>query len=192
MMSAETSPDRDFALENAFPPARAIRAMCVQCTCGARSDITNCTASADPNAPHGCTLYPFRAGRGKDFARGHPAVSRRKAMRMECLRCMGGSRKGVRTCSSTSCPLWPYRHGVGVEDGRGHRLTRSPSKGFQKAVVSDGGLFSDSAYASDEGQNQHSRDEIGSEEESGPVWNSGHQLEILHDENRPTRPARPR
>jgi len=36
-------------------------------------------------------------------------ASRSKAIRMQCLTCMGGSRADVKTCTDTACFLWPYR-----------------------------------------------------------------------------------
>ncbi len=34
-----------------------------------------------------------------------------KAVRDDCLCCMGGSRKEVKLCTVMHCPLWPYRFG---------------------------------------------------------------------------------
>ena len=111
----------DFTQDKALRPAKAIRAQCLHCTCDMPSEIRTCTASAHPTAAGGCHLWPFRFGSSRDLSKGHPRMTRGKAMRKECLRCMGGSNEGVRECVSTYCPLWPYRHGKGVEDVNGHR-----------------------------------------------------------------------
>jgi len=34
-----------------------------------------------------------------------------KAIRANCLDCMGGSAQYVRECGLRSCPLWPFRSG---------------------------------------------------------------------------------
>lgn len=43
-----------------------------------------------------------------------------KAMRQNCMSCMGGSKdrkifKAVRDCTTRDCPLWPYRFGMGYK-----------------------------------------------------------------------------
>ena len=51
----------------------------------------------------------------------------RKAIRENCVGCMGGAQvpgysTEVRNCSTRTCPLWPYRFGVSIAqaEGRGH------------------------------------------------------------------------
>ena len=34
-----------------------------------------------------------------------------RAIRAECIKCMGGYLKEVRLCGSLDCRFWPYRHG---------------------------------------------------------------------------------
>lgn len=117
----DTPTGYDFTLDEALKPTRAIHTQCMHCTCGMPSEIRKCTASAHPTHPGGCSLWPFRMGHGKDLSKGHPNISRQKAMGKECVRCKGGSCVAVRECTSTYCPLWPYRHGKGIEDARGFR-----------------------------------------------------------------------
>ena len=40
--------------------------------------------------------------------------SRRAAIRLFCLDCMGGSAAEVARCASKGCPLWPHRKGRGT------------------------------------------------------------------------------
>jgi len=49
------------------------------------------------------------------MARQAASGSRRAAIRLFCLDCMGGSPAEVERCGSFECPLWPYRRGRGVE-----------------------------------------------------------------------------
>lgn len=42
--------------------------------------------------------------------------SPKKAVRLFCLECIGGSPREVKECQDFICPLWPYRHGHGFED----------------------------------------------------------------------------
>ena len=50
---------------------------------------------------------------GYDFTKDAP-LHPRKAMRLKCLECMGGSSKLVKECCAIDCGLWPYRLGRGV------------------------------------------------------------------------------
>ena len=36
-----------------------------------------------------------------------------KAIRRNCVDCMGGSYKLVENCETRECPCWPYRFGLG-------------------------------------------------------------------------------
>ena len=40
-----------------------------------------------------------------------PITSPLKAIRANCIDCMGGQRGLVRDCELRGCPLWPYRMG---------------------------------------------------------------------------------
>ena len=40
-----------------------------------------------------------------------PITSTLKAIRADCIDCMGGQRGLVRDCELRGCPLWPYRMG---------------------------------------------------------------------------------
>lgn len=42
-------------------------------------------------------------------ARAASGRSRRSAIRLFCIRCVGWSEAAVRACGSTNCPLHPYR-----------------------------------------------------------------------------------
>lgn len=109
----------DFRYDKALTPAKAIRAQCLHCTCGQVAEIRNCTATPDK-----CNLHPYRMGHGCDRSRDPHPPSRRKAMRHECILCMGGYRDLLRTCTSFYCPLWPYRLGHGIcTDPDGNRVT---------------------------------------------------------------------
>lgn len=143
----DTPTGYDFTQDDALKPSKAIRTQCMHCVCDKPSEIRRCTASAHPTDPGGCFLWPFRMGRGKDLSKGHPNISRRKAMRKECLRCMGGSSVAVRECVSTYCPLWPYRHGKGIEDVRGHHRNPCPSNCFPKSAVLAESFSPESTFA---------------------------------------------
>ena len=49
------------------------------------------------------TKYPASA-RAADYEQ-----SRSKAIRLQCLTCMGGSLSEVKSCPDQTCFLWPYR-----------------------------------------------------------------------------------
>ena len=42
--------------------------------------------------------------------------SAKKAIRLFCLECLGGSPSEVKGCTDNICPLWPYRLGRGFID----------------------------------------------------------------------------
>lgn len=166
-------PEFDFSKQPALPPARAVRAKCVECVGGAHSEIKHCSANACPASPHDCSIWPFRMGRGRDLSSGHPNVSRRRAIRNECLRCMGGSSKLVKECSSTRCALWPYRHGRGVDDVRGHRVKCPPTGRFRNSTVSDGDFSPESTNGVELDPELDLPDEISLQSEKAAVVSSG-------------------
>lgn len=131
----DTPTGYDFTKDEALKPAKAIRAQCTHCTCNMPGEVRQCSASAHPTHPGGCYLYPFRMGHGKDLSKGHPDISRRKAMRKECLRCMGGSHVAVNECTSTYCTLWPSRDGKGIEDVHGYRPYKQVSPELKKKLA---------------------------------------------------------
>ena len=98
-------------------PQEAIRAKCRECVCDEVSEITGCTARVpdlgERNCdPKGCWLWPYRSGRGgADLSRGHPRYTRLRAIRRECLNCMGGSVDAVKECDTERCSLRAYRLG---------------------------------------------------------------------------------
>lgn len=77
---------------------QAIRAKCLDCSGGSRSDCKNCRFND-------CSLYPFRMGIGKQDSR-----ARNKAIRAYCLWCVNGRRGEVNLCPSRNCPLHTYRN----------------------------------------------------------------------------------
>ena len=97
----------DFALDAPLPVPQAIRRRCLHCVGGESvKEVRDCTAT-----PNICRLWPYRMGHGCDRTRDAKPPSRLKAIRQECLFCMGGSAQFVRECESSHCFLWPYRMG---------------------------------------------------------------------------------
>lgn len=50
------------------------------------------------------------------MARAARTGSAKKAIRLFCLECLGGSPGEVKGCTDRICPLWPYRLGRGFID----------------------------------------------------------------------------
>ncbi len=97
----------DFTVDPSLTPAQSIRKRCLHCVGGESLDeVKNCTATPDV-----CHLWPYRMGRGCDRSRDPNPPSRVKAIRRECLFCMGNSSKAVSECESTHCHLWAWRLG---------------------------------------------------------------------------------
>lgn len=110
--------NRDFRYDPPLTPAKAIRKRCLGCVGEMPSEVRGCTArvplpdlSADPK---GCHLWPYRMGKKCDRSQNPNPPTRTKAIRLECLNCMGGKAALVKTCESSRCPLWPYRLGHGI------------------------------------------------------------------------------
>jgi len=87
-------------------PNQAIRALCVECVGGEdepthRADVRACTATPTAHG-HRCPLWHHRLGRGHGGAR---------ALRRNCLACMGGNRELVENCTDHDCPAHEYRFG---------------------------------------------------------------------------------
>jgi len=82
-------------------PGQAIRQFCLECTGGKPCEVRRCTAQPDV-----CRFHPNRMGRGCDRSRDPNPPTRLKAIRQECLHCMGGSRKLVKECRNENCPSW--------------------------------------------------------------------------------------
>jgi hypothetical protein len=101
MITAETD-----GLSKLKGPAYAIRKKCVDCVADEYSEITRCTATSWV-----CKLWPYRNGHGREDGRDYERMSRLKAIRRECLLCMGNSSKEVEACDSTDCALYAYRAG---------------------------------------------------------------------------------
>lgn len=106
----QNRPDkRDLSLDELPAPSVAIRAHCLECVGFRAADVRKC----DGNLPHGkCHLWPHRV----KTKRG--AGSPGKAIRRECLACMGNSPQSVADCPSTRCALWPYRFGANPRTNR--------------------------------------------------------------------------
>lgn len=84
-------------------PLKAIRAKCLGCCLGQRSEVQRCPA-------HRCALHPNRQGKKPKGATETQTPLR--AIKACCLDCSGGSRAAVRNCDRDSCPLHPYRNGT--------------------------------------------------------------------------------
>ena len=87
-------------------PMQAIKAKCRECV-GSMEEAKRCWAT--PGNAAVCELHRFiTAGmQGKRTWAG--AL---KAIRRECLLCMGGSAAGVAECPSGGCALWSLRFGI--------------------------------------------------------------------------------
>ena len=103
----------NFRVDPAPRPARAIRLRCLHCVGGERNEVRDCTAT-----PAQCHLWPYRLGHGCDRSRNPRPPSRIKAMRAECVLCMGGNIQDPKDCEATHCFLWPYRTGHRPTPGR--------------------------------------------------------------------------
>jgi len=87
-------------------PRTAIRRMCRQCV-ETVSEVRNC--QGDTRRDGCCPLFDHRSGHRPPRAPRTPI----KAIRAQCVSCMGGHYAEVRACpSETSCPLWVYRLGT--------------------------------------------------------------------------------
>ena len=51
-------------------------------------------------------------------------ISASRAIRYNCLDCVGGSQADVRKCGLVKCPLWPFRMGRGRPS-----VVREPAQG---------------------------------------------------------------
>ena len=91
--------------------ASAIRKQCLHCVGDIPGEVRKCTGIPGPDGTGGCPLWPSRMGRGQDLSKGHPKLSRLKAIRAFCLACMGRSTKEVRECDSKYCFVVEYRMG---------------------------------------------------------------------------------
>jgi hypothetical protein len=61
------------------PVLKAIRAKCLDCSCGSRSEVANCVVKT-------CALYPFRMGRNPwrvEVSESQREASRRNAARLK-------------------------------------------------------------------------------------------------------------
>jgi len=104
-------------------PIKAIRTYCLDCTGGNDAETRRCTArqagkgSIDASA---CHLWPWRMGTKADKSRSNKVPVKSRAVRLECMNCMGGSSEAVKTCPSAKCALYP------------HRLGRNPNQAHRK------------------------------------------------------------
>ena len=90
----------------ADPVMRAIKRKCLECVGGSYPEVKECLAAASNSEV--CKLHAFLTG-GK---RGRYWAGALKAIRNECMLCMGEDRGLIETCRSRACPLWPFRFGV--------------------------------------------------------------------------------
>jgi hypothetical protein len=42
-------------------------------------------------------------------------ITRAKAIKLQCIECMGFQKALVKDCTDYACPIWPYRKGYGQE-----------------------------------------------------------------------------
>lgn len=84
-------------------PSQTIHAQCHYCV-QSRSDseVENCTGHFVFATGKPCPFYEYRAGNKR------PSV---KIMRKYCLECEGGSKEGVKECSTSDCLIHPFRFG---------------------------------------------------------------------------------
>lgn len=61
---------------------------------------------------------PLDMGREGLLAAGFKDTSPIKAIRANCVDCVGGSERLVRECAASRCPLWPFRMGKNPWDSR--------------------------------------------------------------------------
>ena len=82
-------------------PIRSIRAYCLDCSGGNKSEVRACSFVS-------CPLHPYRMGKRPPKG---SAVTPMKAMRANCLECCSGSYATVRECPAEPCALHCYRLG---------------------------------------------------------------------------------
>ena len=82
--------------------SKAIRSFCKQCVSSSRKkDIQNCGGEMVLATRKPCALFKYRLkGRGD-----------MRAIRKNCLECMGGSSNAVADCTTKSCDLYTFRFG---------------------------------------------------------------------------------
>lgn len=103
-------------------PIKSIRAMCRFCMNGQTALIRECHITE-------CPLHRYRFGRRptEEEARLYDAETTPvKAMRENCVDCVGGEISRIRNCPIDTCPLWPYR--MKRNPARKRRSTESPVK----------------------------------------------------------------
>lgn len=81
--------------------SRAIRNKCLDCCCGSRDEVENCTVD--------CNLHPWRLG---------DSVPENKYTEIvkKCMECSSGDKYEVQACEMQSCPLWKYRLGYTLRE----------------------------------------------------------------------------
>ena len=86
-------------------PKQAVRRQCVICV-GSAYEVENCGGDqmiGQGDEKNVCYFWPYRNGDGR------PSV---KVIRKFCLECMGGNRRFVAECTTTSCAVHPFRFGT--------------------------------------------------------------------------------
>jgi len=105
-------PDRPdkvlFSADELPAPSVAIRAHCLECLGWNDADVRRCDGELVTGK---CPLWELRMGGRRGLRPG-------KAIRQECLLCMGASKELARECTSTRCALWPYRFGANPRTNR--------------------------------------------------------------------------
>lgn len=76
---------------------QAIREKCLDCSGYEKKEVKNCYCT-------GCSLYPFRTGRGKQNPQ-----ERDRAIREQCMYCQMDHPREIIFCNSAWCPLYQFR-----------------------------------------------------------------------------------
>lgn len=77
-----------------------------------RMDFLEYSNADDPSKPAVLVgKNPLKMGGEKLVEAGLEPTTPRKAIRLRCIDCMGGSLKEVRLCVSYDCAHWPHRVG---------------------------------------------------------------------------------
>jgi hypothetical protein len=103
----------------------AVKLFCLECIGGSAQEAKCCDAAAT------CRLWRHIFHRGEaidvvdELNASYPSAaakaktSRAYAIKLECIRCFGGSSRDAKVCPTTKCWLWPhaYRRGKAVARG---------------------------------------------------------------------------
>ena len=88
-------------------PLKAARQFCMECMNGYTELISTCVADGY-KSKRVCALYEYRFGKTERGA--YPDVPILKAIRLQCLECVGTYME-VENCSCSECALFKFRFG---------------------------------------------------------------------------------